>query len=244
MTDKKYMMDCVYNQLAIDYNCEPGDFLRDELIFTEAAKNAGRRPYPYVIPRLEIVTMGQGVIINASGDILPRVRKEFEGKTREDIFNSPLVYGVNSYFLPDIGRISPMTAPQGFDFVMLENDEIKDLYAIYGARYGLSYDEHSLSPDKLMVLAKYGDAPAGIAKAKCDSGAMWSIDVGVLPPFRGKGLAAPMVNLLTLETLSRGHVPYYFTAASHVLSTHVAVRAGFIPAWAHCYKTRLYNLDS
>jgi predicted GNAT family acetyltransferase len=56
---------------------------------------------------------------------------------------------------------------------------------------------------------------------------------------RGKGLAAALVNMLTLEILSRGYVPYYFTSDSNVLSMHVAVRAGYIPAWVHCYKTRL-----
>ncbi len=32
MISKKYMMDCVYNQLAIDYNCSPDDFLKDGFI--------------------------------------------------------------------------------------------------------------------------------------------------------------------------------------------------------------------
>jgi predicted GNAT family acetyltransferase len=91
----------------------------------------------------------------------------------------------------------------------------------------------------LLVLAKYKDAIAGIAKAKADCTTMWSIDVDVLNSFRGKGLAAPMVNILTLEILRRGYIPYYFTATSNMLSTHVAVRAGYIPAWVHCYKTRL-----
>lgn len=82
MISKKYMMDCVYNQLAIDYNCSPDDFLKDGFIFTEAKKNEGRRPFPWVTPRLEMVTMGNGVVVNASCDILPYVRKQLEGKTR------------------------------------------------------------------------------------------------------------------------------------------------------------------
>jgi hypothetical protein len=45
MINKKSMMDCVYHQLAIDYNCSPDDFLKDGLIFTEArAVKAGYIP--------------------------------------------------------------------------------------------------------------------------------------------------------------------------------------------------------
>ncbi len=60
MIDKRDMMDCVYKQLAIDYNCTPEDFQKDELIFTEAKENEDRRPYPFLTPRLEMITMGLG----------------------------------------------------------------------------------------------------------------------------------------------------------------------------------------
>jgi hypothetical protein len=57
MINKKSMVECVYNQLAIDYNCEPDDFLKDGLIFTVARKNEGRRSFPFVTPRLEMISM-------------------------------------------------------------------------------------------------------------------------------------------------------------------------------------------
>ncbi|WP_278308338.1 hypothetical protein [Oxobacter pfennigii] len=40
---------------------------------------------------------------------------------------------------------------------------------------------------------------------------MWSIDIDVLDLFRGKGLAAPMVNMLTLEVLRRGLIINYWS---------------------------------
>ena len=239
MINKKNMMDFVHQQLAIDYNCSPDDFLKDGLIFTEARENEGRRPFPFVTPRLEMISMGHGTIINVSSDILPNIRQVFEGKTREEVFNSPFIYGVMPYFLPDIDKIASTTKPDGFEFVMVEKQDIQKLYDLYGSQYGMQYDPNSQIPEMLLVLAKYKDAIAGIAKAKADCKTMWSIDVDVLNSFRGKGLAAPMVNMLTLEILRRGYIPYYFAATSNVLSTHVAVRAGYIPAWVHCYKTRL-----
>jgi hypothetical protein len=242
MINKKDMMDCVYRQLAIDYNCSPDDFLKDGLIFTEARENEGRRPFPFITPRLEMISMGHSTIINVSYDILPYVRQEFEGKTREEVFNSSFIYGVNPYFLPDIGKITSITKPDGFEFMIVEKQDIQKLYDLYGSQYRMQYDANSQNPVMLLVLVKYKDAVAGIAKTKADCKTMWSIDVDVLNPFRGKGLAAPMVNMLTLEILRRGHIPYYFAATSNVLSTHVAVRAGYIPAWVHCYKTRLNGI--
>lgn len=239
MINKKEMMDCVYQQLAIDYNCSPDDFLEDDLIFTEARANEGRRHFPFIKPRLEMISMGRSTIINVSSEILQYVRQELEGKTREEVFNSPLVYGVYPYFLPDIDKIASIAKPDKFEFMMVEKQDIQKFYNIYGTRYGMRYDANSQNPEMLLVLAKYKDEIAGIAKAKADSRTMWSIDVDVFNSFRGRGLAAPMVNMLTLEILRLGYIPYYFAATSNVLSMRVAIRAGYIPAWVHCYKARL-----
>ena len=239
MINKKNMLDCVCQQLAIDYNCSPDDFFKDGLIFTKARENEGRRHFPFVTPHLEMISMGHGTIINVSSDILPYIRHELEGKTWEEVFNSPFIYGVLSYFLPDIGKIATITTPDGFELVVVEKQDILKFYDLYGSQSGMQYDPNSQNPQMLLVLAKYKDAIAGIAKAKADCKTMWSIDVDVMNSFRGKGLAAPMVNILTLEILNREYIPYYFTTNSHVLSTHVAVRAGYIPAWVHSYKTRL-----
>ncbi len=242
MISKKNMLDCVYQQLAIDYNCSPDDFIKDCLIFTEANNIEGRRHFPFITPRLEMISFGLSTIINVSIDILPNIRQEFEGKTREEVFNSPLIYGVNTYLLPDIDKIASITKPDGFEFEMVEKQEIQKFYNIYGSQYGMQYDANSQNPEMLFVLAKCKDEIAGIAKAKADCKTMWSIDVDVMNSFRGKSLAAPMVNMLTLEILRRGYIPYYFTSAINVLSIRAAVRAGYFPAWVHCYKTRLDGL--
>ena len=88
-------------------------------------------------------------------------------------------------------------------------------------------------------MAKYRGEIAGIAKAKADGKTMWSIDIDVFGKYRNKGLAAPMVNMLAFEILNGGHIPYYFNGVCNLLSMRVAFRAGFIPAWTYCYKTRL-----
>ncbi len=205
MISKKYMMDCVYNQLAVDYNCSPDDFLKDGFIFTEAKKNEGRRPFPWVTPRLEMVTMGIGVVVNASCDILPYVRKQLEGKTRYEALNMTFVYGVNPYYLPDLGKISILDAPKGFEYEILEKSSIHNLYEFNNFNYALQYNFNSQRPEVLVTLAKYKGEIVGIASASDDCKTMWQIGVDVLLKYRGNGLAAVLVNMLTLEILNRGY---------------------------------------
>ena len=225
MINKKLMMDCVYNQLAIDYNCSPDDFLKEGLIFTEAKQNEGRRPFPWIIPRLEMLTMGNGIVINASADILPLVYQQLEGKTRYDL-----------------DKITLLSRNKEFEYVIIEKDDIQKLYEFKDFNYALQYDINSQHPEMVAVIAKYKDTVVGIASSTAECKTMWQISVDVLSPYRGNKLATILVNTLTLEVLNRGYIPYYFTDCSNVISLRVAVQAGYLPAWSHCFRTRLDEL--
>lgn len=242
MINKKNMMDCVYKQLAIDYNCSPDDFLKDGFIYTEAKQNEGRRPFPWITPRLEMVTMGNSLVINASTNILPLVQQRLEGKTKYEALNMPFVYGVNPYFLPDLDKINPLSKNKEFEYAVIEKDDIQKLYELKGFNYALQYDVNSKHPEMVAVIAKYKDMVVGIASANGECKTMWQISVDVLPPYRGNKLATILVNTLTLEVLNRGYIPYYSTDCSNVISQRVAVQAGYLPTWSHCFRTRLCEL--
>ena len=242
MINKKIMMDQVYNQLAIDYNCSSDDFLKEGFIFTEAKQNEGRRPFPWVSPRLEMVTMGNGIVVNASTDILPLVHEKLEGKTRYEALNMPFVYGVNPYYLPDLDKITFLSRNKEFEYEIIEKDDIQKLYKLKDFNYALQYDINSKRPEMVAVIAKYKDEVVGVASASADCNTMWQISVDVLLPYRGNKLAITMVNTLTLEVLNRGYIPYYSTDCSNVISQRVAIEAGFLPAWSHCFRTRLDGL--
>ena len=238
MIDKKNMMNHVYSQLAIDYNCSPDDFKKEGLIFTEAKENVGRRPFPCITPRLEMISFGNSVVINASADIMPYVRRQFEGKTRDEVFWSPFVYGVSPYFLPDIGNIAMLNKPDEFEYEIIEKQNIQKLFEMSG----LFFDSTSPFVPVLIAVAVNRNGIVGMARASADCKAMWQIDIDVLSPYRRKGVATALVNMLTFEILERGNIPYYFTSNSNVISMRTAVRAGYIPTWVHCYKIRLNDL--
>lgn len=236
MMDKKTMLECVRYQLAIDYNCSPDDFQKEGFIFTEAKQNEGRRPWPWITPRLEMITMGNSIIVNASTDILPLVRQRLEGKTKYEAMNMPFVYGVNPYYLPDLDKITLLNRNKDFAYATIEKDEIKKLYELRGIN-------EALPLEMVAVIAKYNNEVVGMASATIECKKMCQINVEVLPPYRGNKLATTMVNTLTFEMLNREYIPYYSTDCSNVISQRVAVQAGYIPAWSHCFRTRLELLN-
>jgi len=237
--DNKKMTQEVFKQLSIDYNCLPDDFMKDGIIFTEAKELEGRRPFPFITPRLELITFGNGVVVNASSDILDIVKDRLKGKLRYDILNMPFVYGVNPYYLPDLDRISLLEHNKRFEFIIVEKAGIFNLYGLKGFEYALQYDFNSLHPEELAVVAKQDGNIAGIASAVSECKTMWQINVDVISSYRGNHLATSMVNMLTLEVLHRGYIPYYSTDCGNVISQRVAVKAGYLPSWSHCFRTRI-----
>lgn len=231
------MMSTVYNQLAIDYNCNADDFEKDGIIFTVAEKYDGRRAMPFITPRLEIVTFGRAVIVNASHNIMSYAKKKLQDKSNYEVLNSPIVYGVNPYYLPDVDNIM-VIENNNYEFKLIDND-IQNYYTYKGLHNALQYNENSERPEVLAAIAYDNKKLIGIACASADSKTMWQIGVDVLPEYRGNGIAVKLVNMLTIETLNRGIVPYYTTDNANINSQRVAVKAGYFPAWSHCFKTRL-----
>ena len=232
-------MDDESEELVFHFSLTPSLSVLLALFFTEARQNEGRRPYPWVTPRLEMISFGSGVVINVSDNILPMLRKMAEGRTRDEVFWAPFVYGPNSYYLPDLERIAPLAKPDGFEYELVEEQNIHKLYQHEGFEYVLHYGGDSPFPEMLIALAKHMGEVAGMASAHAGCKTLRSINVDVLPPYRRKGLASALVNMLTMEVLNRGYVPYYFTSESNIHSLRAAIRAGYSPSWIHCYKTRL-----
>lgn len=234
---KSEMMNIVYNQLAVDYNCKPDDFCKDGVIFTIAEKKNGRREMPFVTPRLEVITMGKSTIVNASKKIMPYVKRKFSGKSAYDILTSEIVYGVNPYYLPDVENIK-IIDNKLYGFKLIDSD-IQSLYKYKQFKNALQYDNESKRPEVLAAVAYVGSKIIGIACASADSNTMWQIGVDVLPEYRGHGIAVKLVNMMTVETLNRGVVPYYTTDCSNINLQKTAIKSGYIPAWSHSFKTRL-----
>ena len=239
------IMNIVQSQLATDLNCTSSDLNveKDSVFFTEARDNPGRRPFPRYKQHFEMLSMGKTMVVSASPDILEIVEPLLNGKDRDEAFSMPFVYGQSLYYLPDLAQIKPLTSPDGFTYEMVEQDDIPVLYQNEGFRNAVQYDVNHPRPDILVTLAEKDGIIVGMAGASNDCAMMWQVGMDVLPENRYFGLAAYLVNWLTLEILNRGYVPYYGTSSTNIAFQRVAHRAGYYPAWVCAYKGRFDGLD-
>lgn len=233
------MLAQVRDQLARDLNCAPEDFDTEGFVFTEARDTPGRRPFPREARHFEMLTMGGAVVVCASGDLLPLLRRELEGKSRDEAFNMPFVVGNALYYLPDKARRLPLLAePSGCWVQMVEGKDILALYAQEGFHNAMGYDIAHPWPDVLVAVAHVDKKIAGMAGASADCEMLWQVGVDVLPEYRGRGLAALLVTRLGREVQKRGKIPYYGTSSANVASQRVAHRSGFAPTWACTWRGR------
>ena len=135
------------------------------------------------------------------------------------------------YFLP--GGKEEAALPPSFEIRWYEKDELADWKEGAAFRHAICGAE--LMPDMIAAAAVLDGKTVAVAGASEDSPLMWQIGIDVLPAFAGKGLAAGLVTLLKQEFLRRGKLPFYGISESHGVSRNVAVRSGFLPAWAEIY---------
>jgi len=234
------MFNIVQSQLALDLNCTVNDInsTKDSFVFTVLCDNPGRRPFPRTESYFEMLSMGKSIIVTAPPDNLDSLKALVADKDRDEAFSAcmPFVQGFGLYYLPDLASIKPLVAPIGFEYEVVEQKDIHALYKFAGFQNAIQYDTNHPRPDALVRLAKKDGHIVGMAGASIDCAKMWQVGMDVLPKHRNHGLAAYLINWLTLEILNRSYVPYYCTALSNIASQRVAHRAGYAPAWVSTYE--------
>lgn len=126
----------------------------------------------------------------------------------------------------------PVDAPAGFTYRMLEQAEIRrQLYGDPRWENALNYQ-----CDRYAYAAFHQDLPVAVAAADdLFDPEIHQIGIDTLPAFRRRGLAQYLVTTLAAEVERRGAIPYYTTWSSNIASTHVALNAGFRPAWVRYF---------
>ncbi|MCL2195329.1 MAG: GNAT family N-acetyltransferase [Oscillospiraceae bacterium] len=235
---KDDMLRIVQAQLALDLNCtvEQLNGEKDSLVFVHARDNPGRRPFPRGEQHFDMLTMGRAIVVSATPDILATVQPALAGKSRDEAFSMPFVYGHALLYLPDLDKLKLLDPPTGYTYEFVERDKIPTLcqQELFEHSIG-NFGDHP-RPDVLVLVAKQDGQIVGMAGCCEDCATMWQIGMDVLPDFRSRGLAAYLVNALMLEILRRNKVPYYCTSPANIPSQRVAHRAGFAPAWVCAYR--------
>lgn len=234
------MMNLVQSQLAIDLNCTVDDLNKekDSIIYVPAKENPGRRPFQRNERYFEILSMGKSIVVSATPERLAIAKEYMGGKDRDTIFASPFIRGLKLNFLPDLRKIQPISSPVHFTYEVVEENEIYKVLDLDGFD---KFDNAMISDRNsyqtvLIVLARENGKVVGMSGASNVSSKLWQIGIDILAEYRNQGLAAYLVNRLTIEILNRGFVPLYNVNSSNIASQRVAYRAGYYPAFVNDWR--------
>ena len=234
----KYL-EPLLKQLALEYNCAPGDFLRPDNIVTQSCLRENRRHYSDEKPFFHMATLGQNAVITADRKLHPFLRIFAREKGRV-LFEFPSL-------LPLERELSQYgyTLMSSFHMFLPKHDvRPESRYPVqwfYGEAIHPFYDkagfENALNgkncarPDRIAVCALDGTAIMGMAGCSEDAPGWLQIGVDVMPAYRSRGVGTYLVALLKDEIIARGAIPFYGTSLSNYHSWNIAINSGFYPAW-------------
>lgn len=219
---KDDMLNIVYAYLAQLMNCGIADFKKEKTTF---ALSKNKEPF------LKIVIFGKAVVVAASCNLYSKAVSLMENKSRDELFECPLVYGQTIHYIPDLSRVSEPALPDAYTYKLLQGDEIYGLSHISGFDNSLTFDSEGHTNTAIALAAYEGDTVVALAGASIAYNKLYELGIDVLPAFRNQGLATAMVRKLTCEILNKGAVPFYSASITNIASQMVAARAAYLPCW-------------
>ena len=227
-------------QSAIDANCRPEDFLREEPVVTISRAHPAARRYLTLPHVCNLISYGSNVVATVSAPYEQLVRDYITRYPAERCFETPNMHVLNDafqllgyrvcfmaeYFLPDVNALQAL--PCRYETRLLQAEDFRTLYIPQWSN-ALCEDRKEL--DVLGVGAYDRGQLIGLAACSADCDTMWQIGVDVLPGYRRQGVASALTSALAIAILERGKAPFYCCAWSNVKSARNAIRSGFRPAW-------------
>ncbi len=213
-----------YRQLALDYCCRQEDILSGRNQFHVYRPLEGRRQF----------WTGEDCLLKAAEGawfMEPPVMKELNRMLEQHGYE---IDQLHPFFLSF--REGPARTG-AYQIRWYRDGEIEVFRG--DARFSNAYSFCPTAPDRIGVGAFRDGKLLGMAGASADSPDLWQIGIDVLAEARGGGIGAMLVSLLRNEILREGKVPFYGAAVSHAISQSIAVRAGFVPAWAELTTRRI-----
>ena len=236
-------------QLAIEYNCSPSDFQREENIITIPAKNEGRRIYsPDVF--MQMATCGVNTVIMADERLHGFLREWVRDVEGHHLFEFESLPGLNEELKRYGYQLNPthhmflpcreVRVEETFRVKWLYGDEISRFYGDPRFPNAIAYPKPCPErPDRIVVIAYDGDNIMGMAGCSEDGPHWQQIGIDVLSKYRSKGVGSYLVTLLKNRIIEMGDVPFYGTGAANIRSQNIAIKSGFKPAWVETEATKI-----
>ena len=238
----KEYKDILHRQLAADYCCRPEDVADTKNHFSIYQPLEERRKWQNQQDcYLKIAVINGKLLFSGRSDIIAWCEEQYAKTEGAWFFEMKTLQQINERVFEDgyqIGSVHPFFIPDNeiannssdYDICWYEEQEIEQFRG--NECYKNAYSFCPEVPDVIGVAALQDGVILGMAGASCDSPSMWQIGIDVDRNVRQHGIGGLLVSLLKKEILKRGALPFYGTTMSHIASQKVALRAGFLPAWA------------
>lgn len=234
------ILETALRQSAIDANCRPEDFLRQENVVVLSQKDPKARKYLELPLPCNLISYGNNIVASVQEAYREIAADYINRFPAYRCFETPQIHVLDDalrerglrlcfmaeYFLPDLAHVNAGSCP--YETRLLRQPDFAPLYM---DQWSNALCEKRKELDVLGVGAYDSGRLVGLAACSADCGDMWQIGVDVLPAYRRQGIASALTGRLALEILERGKVPFYCAAWSNIRSVRNAIRSGFRPAW-------------
>jgi hypothetical protein len=238
----------IKEQLALEFNCRPDDFDRDDNVITKSCLHENRRKFSDTPFFLQMATFGGNAVISADEKLHPWLENWVKGKNGFWLFEQHNFYELECElrkhgFKMALTHHMFLPAKDTSDFktdIKVKWLEQEDIHPFYGREEfsnALCDRFNPERPDVLAVIALDGEKIMGMAGCSADTPLMWQIGIDVLSGYEHKGLAVYLVTKLKEILMDKGIVPFYGTSESHSNSMDVAIRSGFMPSFTEVFCT-------
>ena len=219
---KAEMLHIVYAYLSTLMGCEIADFSKAEPTFSVCNT---------VESYLKILLCGNATIVRTSSNLSSKVAALIKGKSKDELFECPLVYGQTIHYIPDSNYQADTALPVGYTYSLFQGEEIQRLSYLTGFDNALVFDCNGHTNSAIAFVAYKDGMAVAVAGASIVHDNLWEVGIDVLPASQRNGLATSMIRKLTSEILQKGAVPFYSASITNIGSQMVAARAGYLPCW-------------
>ena len=164
--DNIEMTTIVKMHLAEFLECGPEVFEKKGLVFQTVGKRAERFQNPF----FQVLSFGETIAAAVSPSVLKTAEKLLTGKSREEIFECPLLYGQSIYYIPDAKQSSRAELLPGYTYRGLEGEKLGELQGTEGFDNSLLFDEKGRTNTYIVFYAEIHGEIAGLAGASIESG--------------------------------------------------------------------------
>lgn len=218
--------------LSKGFYCSPKELNGKSTIYS--INSDAKQPY------IKILAYRNCVVVCTSGDLHSKVREILQDKTRDEIFELPLVYGQTIHYVPNDNCMEDILISSDYEYECFFDGDIGKLAGLTGFENALAFDENGFTATKAVYAAKHNNRIIGVAgAAESPVDGVWETGVDVMEEYRNAGLGTQLVGMLTKQLLGRSIIPFYSASVTNIGSQMVASRCGYIPYWVDTFGTVL-----